>query len=64
MFVQSALMNGQSFFALKCLFTMVTIVDEMTREVSAFNMVSGIKSVSVFFPTQGALEAWPSILKH
>ena len=64
MFVQSVHMLAQRIFALKCLLTMVTIVDEMTREVNAFNMVSDICSVSVFFPTQGALVAWPSILKH
>ena len=50
-------MVAQSSFALEGLFTLVTIVDEMTREVNVFNMASGIKSVAVFVPTQGALVA-------
>ena len=62
--MQSVHMLAQRIFALKCLLTMVTIVDEMTRKVNDFDMVSGIISLSVFFPTQGALVAWPSILKH
>ena len=58
-------MLAQSIFGLECLFTMVTIVAEVSREVGTFNMVPDIiNKMRVQFSTQGALVAWPPILKH
>ena len=58
-------MLAQSIFGLECLFTMVTLIAEVSREVGTFNMVPDIiYMMRVLFPTQGALVAWPPILKH
>ena len=58
-------MLAQSIFGLEYLFTMVTLIAEVSREVGTFNMVPDIiYMMRVLFPTQGALVAWPPILKH
>ena len=58
-------MLAQSIFGLECLFTMITFVAEVSREVGTFNMVPDIiNKMRVQFSTQGALVAWPPILKH
>ena len=57
-------MTALSVFALECLLTIVTIVDEVTREVNTLNVVLDITIVCVLLSTQGAPIAWPPILKH
>ena len=56
-------MNIQGHFGLECFLAMVTIVAEMTREVNAFNVVPEMTDMRVFFSTDVAFVAWPSILE-
>ena len=58
-------MLAQGIFGLEYLFTMVTLIAEVSREVGTFNMVPDIiNKMRVLLSTEGALVAWPPILKH
>ena len=62
-FVHLRNVNAQSIFALECFLAMVTFVAEMTREVNAFNVVPEMTDMRVFFSTDVAFVARPSILE-
>ena len=63
MFVHFVHMVAQRSIGLEWFLTIATAVIEATREVDIFNVVPDISLQCVFFSTQGALEAWPLILK-
>ena len=50
-------------FTLEGLFTKTTVVTEMSRKVSIFDVIPQIVEMRVFFSTDGALEAYLPILK-
>ena len=56
-------MNTHSIFVIECFLAMVTIVAEMAREVNTFNVVPYIIDPRVFFSTDVAFVARPSILE-
>ena len=56
-------MNAQRTFAFECLLAVVTIVAEMTREMNTFNVVPEMTDMRVFFSTDVAFVARPSILE-
>ena len=56
-------MLAQSHFGLEYFLAMVTIVAEMTREMNTFNVVPEMTDMRVFFSTDVAFVARPSILE-
>ena len=62
-FVHFGNMNIESMLGLECFLAMVTIVAEMTRKVNAFNVISKMTDMLVFFSTDVAFVASSPILK-
>ena len=50
-------MVAEGSFALEGLFTKTTVVTEMSRKVSIFDVIPQIMQMRVNFSTEGALEA-------
>ena len=56
-------MVAEGSFTLEGLFTKTTVVTEMSRKVSIFDVIPQIMQMRVYFSTEGALEACLPILE-
>ena len=54
---------AEGSFTLEGLFTMTTVVAEMSRKVGVFDVIPQIVQMRVFFSTESALKAWLPILE-